>query len=184
MRRICLSLASALVALVLVFTALSPADAEGPAIGTQSPPIGTQSPPPEIRTHKVGGCNTASCDRRVLARAHRHAVWIRARRAIAARQAAAKLAREVASSGRLALASWYEDGGTTASGTHYAMGFASLMFGSRWGKAITFCYSGRCVVGHLDDHGPYVGGRDFDLGGDLRSALGCPDLCTVRWRSG
>ena len=27
-----------------------------------------------------------------------------------------------------ALASWYDDAGTTASGTHYAYGYASLMF--------------------------------------------------------
>ena len=82
----------------------------------------------------------------------------------------------------VALASWYDDSGATASGIHYAYGFASLMFGSRWGHRIEFCYRGRCVVGRLDDHGPYVGGRGFDLDEPLKWALGCPDLCWLRWR--
>lgn len=80
-----------------------------------------------------------------------------------------------------ALASWYDDAGTTASGVHYTYGYASLMFGSRWGYPVRFCYR-RCVIGRLDDHGPYVGGRAFDLNANLRGALGCPDLCVVRWR--
>lgn len=80
-----------------------------------------------------------------------------------------------------AVASWYDDSGSTASGRHYTYGFASLMFGSEWGKRIMFCYR-RCVVGQLDDHGPYVGGRSFDLNPALKNATGCSDLCTVRWR--
>jgi len=82
----------------------------------------------------------------------------------------------------VALASWYDDSGTTASGLHYTYGYASLMFGSDWGHAVRFCHAGRCVVGRMDDHGPYVGGRAFDLNAPLKDALGCPDLCTLRWR--
>ena len=80
-----------------------------------------------------------------------------------------------------ALASWYDDTGTTSSGRHYANGFASLMFGSDWGRRVEFVYRGRHVVGQLDDHGPYVGGRSFDLSWRLKVALGCPDLCVLRW---
>lgn len=80
-----------------------------------------------------------------------------------------------------ALASWYDDAGTTASGTHYAYGYASLMFGSAWGHRVTFCHAGRCVVGRLDDHGPYVSGRAFDLNASLKAALACSDLCWLRW---
>jgi hypothetical protein len=82
---------------------------------------------------------------------------------------------------RVALASWYDDTGQTASGRHYLYGYASLMFGSQWGHRVRFCYRTRCTVGRLDDHGPYVTGRSFDLNRALRDALGCPDLCTVRW---
>jgi hypothetical protein len=81
-----------------------------------------------------------------------------------------------------ALASWYEDAGQTASGRHYEYGFAALIFGSRWGTRVEFEYRGRRVVGSLDDHGPYVSGRTFDLGPNLKGALGCPDLCSLRWR--
>jgi hypothetical protein len=81
-----------------------------------------------------------------------------------------------------AVASWYELYGVTASGWSATYGFASLIFGSEWGKRVMFCYQGRCQVGILDDHGPYVAGRTFDLSPALRAALGCPDLCTLRWR--
>jgi hypothetical protein len=81
-----------------------------------------------------------------------------------------------------AVASWYDDSGTTASGRHYTYGYASLLFGSDWGHAVRFCYQ-RCVIGRLDDHGPYVTGRLFDLNPQLKEALGCPDLCTLRWRN-
>jgi hypothetical protein len=80
-----------------------------------------------------------------------------------------------------ALASWYDDSGSTASGRHYTYGFASLLFGSDWGRRVRFCYRG-CAIGELDDHGPYVGGRLFDLNWRLKTAIGCPDLCVVRWR--
>jgi hypothetical protein len=81
-----------------------------------------------------------------------------------------------------ALASWYDDAGSTASGAHYPYGFAALIFGSQWGKKVLFCYR-RCATGTLDDHGPYVGGRTFDLNPALKAALGCPDLCWLRWRT-
>lgn len=81
----------------------------------------------------------------------------------------------------VAVASWYYDSGQTASGIHYPYGFASLMFGSRWGTRVLFCAQ-RCAVGQMDDHGPYVSGRSFDLNPALKNATGCSDLCTVRWR--
>lgn len=81
-----------------------------------------------------------------------------------------------------ALASWYDDSGTTASGVHYRYGFASLLFGSEWGHHVEFYYRGHRVTGRLDDHGPYVSGRTFDLNAALRAALGCPDLCYLEWR--
>lgn len=82
-----------------------------------------------------------------------------------------------------AVASWYDYGGTTASGRSYTYGFASLLFGSAWGTRVLFCHAGRCHVGELDDHGPYVAGRSFDFWPPLRDALACPDLCTVTWRT-
>lgn len=84
---------------------------------------------------------------------------------------------------RPALASWYDDSGTTASGVHYRYGYASLLFGGEWGHRVDFCYRDQCVTGQLDDHGPYVSGRLFDLSARLRAAVGCPDLCYLGWRN-
>lgn len=86
-----------------------------------------------------------------------------------------------------ALASWYEDGGSTASGFHAALGFAHLgpgeggYPGMAFGTRVRFC-AASCATGTMDDHGPYVSGREFDLDAALKSALGCSDLCRVRWR--
>ena len=80
-----------------------------------------------------------------------------------------------------ALASWYDQGGVGACGmdAQAGLGFASLFLACR--TRVEFCYRG-CVVATMDDHGPYVSGRAFDLNANLRAAIGCPDLCTVRWR--
>ncbi len=82
---------------------------------------------------------------------------------------------------RRAVASYYDDSGPTASGRHYTYGFAALIFGNQWGKKILFC-ARRCAYGWLDDHGPYVGGRTFDLNIRLKYATGCSDLCHLKWR--
>lgn len=81
-----------------------------------------------------------------------------------------------------ATASWFFDAGATASGRHYQYGFAALFMGSDWGHKVFFCHGRRCVVGQLEDHGPYVSGRLFDLNPALKAALGCGDLCDVHYR--
>jgi hypothetical protein len=87
-----------------------------------------------------------------------------------------------------ALASWYDDGGSTACGPHEEYGFAHLgpgegsYPGMACGTAVRFCHYGRCVTGVMDDHGPYVAGREFDLDASLKAALGCSDLCQLHWR--
>lgn len=78
------------------------------------------------------------------------------------------------------IASWYYDAGSTACGTHATYGFASLFLPC--GAQITMIHGGRSVVATMDDHGPYIAGRTFDLGPSLKAALGCSDLCAVYWR--
>lgn len=77
-------------------------------------------------------------------------------------------------------ASWYNDAGTTASGFHAYFGFANktLAFGTR----VEFLYHGRTAVGVMDDHGPYVGGRVFDLNQNLARALGYGGIDAVMYR--
>lgn len=92
-------------------------------------------------------------------------------------------------SASVAVASWFDDAGATACGTHLSNGYAHLP-GSGWdcGARVRFCYRDRCVVGVREDSGPYVAGRDFDLTPSLKAALGCTDLCgeegtgTLYWR--
>jgi len=82
-----------------------------------------------------------------------------------------------------ALASYYSDHGTGACGVGDVQSgyrFASLIL--RCGQRIRICHA-RCVTAVMSDHGPYVGGRTFDLNVALRDATGCSDLCWVRWRT-
>lgn len=84
---------------------------------------------------------------------------------------------------RTGLASWYALHGTGACGVGDVQGgyrFASLFL--RCGTRIRICHGSRCVVAAMSDHGPYVGGRTFDLNRNLRGVLACSDLCWVRWR--
>lgn len=82
---------------------------------------------------------------------------------------------------RTAIASWFDDSGATACGTHSPVGFAHLP-PMRCGTRVRFC-ARRCVTGIREDAGPYVAGREFDLTPGLKAALGCSDLCRVRWRT-
>jgi hypothetical protein len=83
---------------------------------------------------------------------------------------------------RPALASWYGEHGPGACGVDDVQSgyrFASLIL--RCGTRIRICRVG-CVTATMADHGPYVAGRTFDLNVNLRNAIGCGDLCSVRWR--
>lgn len=75
-----------------------------------------------------------------------------------------------------AVASWYDDGGSTASGFHSYYGVAVCGSGGgpcvSFGTKIRFCLNGRCVEAVADDHGPYVSGRSFDLNQNTAAALG------------
>jgi len=80
-----------------------------------------------------------------------------------------------------AVASYYDLGGSGSCGVEAQAGlrFASLFLPC--GAQVRMCHVG-CVVATMADHGPYVVGRLFDLNVNLRDAIGCSDLCDVRWR--
>src|SRR5215469_8491074 len=67
-------------------------------------------------------------------------------------------------------ARWYSDRGQTASGWHAYYGVANryLAFGTR----VLFAYHGRRVRAVVDDRGPYVTGRTWDLNQNVAGALG------------
>lgn len=79
-----------------------------------------------------------------------------------------------------ALASWYYDGDSTGCGFHATYGVATFV--GPCGARVQICSGSSCVVATRDDSGPYVGGRTFDLDPATRAALGCADLCAVKWR--
>jgi hypothetical protein len=78
------------------------------------------------------------------------------------------------------LASWYEDGGTTACGFHAYYGVANLSLPC--GARVTFRRAGRSVTATVDDRGPYVGGREWDLNQNTAAALGFGGVGSV-WSS-
>jgi len=80
------------------------------------------------------------------------------------------------------VASWYYDAGMTASGWHARYGVANktMAFGTR----VRFCFppgSHRCVIATVDDRGPFIPGRDFDLNQSTAAALGFGGVAMVSW---
>jgi rare lipoprotein A len=68
------------------------------------------------------------------------------------------------------VASWYNDAGTTACGFHASYGVANR--GLPCGSKVTFRNGGRTVNAVVDDRGPFVGGREWDLNQNTAGALG------------
>jgi rare lipoprotein A len=77
-------------------------------------------------------------------------------------------------------ASWYDDGGSTACGYHATYGVANVSLPC--GTKVTFVYNGRSVTATVDDRGPYVGGREWDLNQNTAGALGFRGVADV-WAS-
>lgn len=68
------------------------------------------------------------------------------------------------------IASWYYDAGNTACGFHATYGVANKTLPC--GTKVTLSYGGRTVVATVDDRGPYVYGRTFDLNQNTARYLG------------
>ncbi len=71
---------------------------------------------------------------------------------------------------RAAEASWYNDGGNTACGFHAEYGVANRTLPC--GTKVEFRHGGRSLTATVDDRGPYVGGREWDLNQNTAGALG------------
>lgn len=78
------------------------------------------------------------------------------------------------------VASWYSDGGQTACGFHAYYGVANRSLPC--GTHVKFLYGGRTVTATVDDRGPFVGGRDWDLNQNTAAALGFGGVDAV-WAS-
>jgi peptidoglycan lytic transglycosylase len=78
------------------------------------------------------------------------------------------------------IASWYYDGGQTACGFHAYFGVANVSLPC--GTKVAFSHHGRTVEAVVDDRGPYVGGRTWDLNENTAAALGFAGVGAV-WSS-
>jgi rare lipoprotein A len=81
---------------------------------------------------------------------------------------------------RESVASWYTDGGGTACGFHAFYGVANRTLPC--GTKVTFRSGGRSVTAVVDDRGPFVGGREWDLNQNTAGALGFGGVGAV-WSS-
>lgn len=91
-------------------------------------------------------------------------------------------ARAARSAGRVTVfgqgvASWYDDSGSTACGFHAGLGVANLSLPC--GTRVRFRYGSSSVTAVVDDRGPYVGGRQWDLNQNTAAALGFSGVGTV-----
>ena len=73
--------------------------------------------------------------------------------------------------------SWYDDAGDTACGFHATYGIASRTLPC--GSKVTLSYGGRSVVATVDDRGPFVYSRLYDLDQSTAAALGMDGVATV-----
>ncbi len=78
------------------------------------------------------------------------------------------------------VASWYDDGANTACGFHAGLGVANKSLPC--GTKVALRYGGRTVTAVVDDRGPFVPGRDWDLNQTTAAALGFGGVGTV-WSS-
>jgi rare lipoprotein A len=75
------------------------------------------------------------------------------------------------------VASWYNDAGNTACGYHAGLGVANRTLPC--GTKVRFYHGGRTVTATVDDRGPFVGGRNWDLNQNTAAALGFGGVGTV-----
>jgi rare lipoprotein A len=75
------------------------------------------------------------------------------------------------------VASWYDDAGNTACGFHAYYGVANKTLPC--GTHVTMSYGGHTVTATVDDRGPFVPGRDYDLNQNTARALGMFGVATV-----
>jgi rare lipoprotein A len=104
-----------------------------------------------------------------------HALRVRFAGDRAAQPASTQIGLEVAMTP--AVVSWYYDEGNTACGFHARYGVANrtLPCGSR----VQLEYGGRVVTATVDDRGPFVTGRTFDLDQATAAALHMDGVATV-----
>lgn len=75
------------------------------------------------------------------------------------------------------VASWYNDAGATGCGFHATYGVANRNLPC--GTKVRIRFGHRSVTATVDDRGPYVGGRNWDLNQNTAAALGFGGVGTI-----
>ena len=103
-----------------------------------------------------------------------------------AQRAAVTPSRGTSSGWSSAKASWYGPGlfgNKTASGAVLTQGMMNVAHKSMaFGTKIQFEYKGKTATAVVNDRGPFIAGRVFDLGPGTAAALGFGGVGTVRYR--
>ena len=104
----------------------------------------------------------------------------------AKKRAAVTPSRGTSSGWSSAKASWYGPGlfgNKTASGAVLTQGMMNVAHKSMvFGTKIQFEYKGKTATAVVNDRGPFIAGRVFDLGPGTAAALGFGGVGTVRYR--
>lgn len=133
------------------------------------------------RWHTAAVAKTGSQGRfRLNFTPHSHTEWLRVRFGGNRSNAAASRRAGRVTVFSQGVASWYDDGGATACGYHATYGVANVSLPC--GTKVTFVYNGHSVTATVDDRGPYVGGREWDLNQNTAGALGFGGVADV-WAS-
>jgi rare lipoprotein A (peptidoglycan hydrolase) len=111
----------------------------------------------------------------------------KARAAKAAAEAAAKVNQDLSGSGewQVAVASHYSINFVGKGANGEPIGPYTMMCAHKtlpFGTLVEFEYNGKRCVAKVADRGPYVAGRDFDLGPGVARVLGFSGVHQVRWR--
>ncbi len=75
------------------------------------------------------------------------------------------------------VASWYSDAGSTGCGFHATYGVANRNLPC--GTKVRIRFGPRSITATVDDRGPYVGGRNWDLNQNTAAALGFGGVGTI-----
>jgi len=145
----------------------------------------TQAKAAHVARHQRRRAKAAAARKARIARQRRLAAARRARRA-ASRARARSVSRALPGGWKTAKASWYGPGfyghGMAGGGklekTSMVVAHKTLPFGT----LIEFSHDGRTVIVPVQDRGPYVSGREFDLGPGTAKALGMFHTGTVQYR--
>lgn len=132
---------------------------------------------------RVRATRRLSIAERRLLRFHRRMVGWAGRELAETRRASSSSS---SGSWRSSWASWYGPGlygnGLACGGVLEAGSMVVAHKTIACGTRLEVCWAGRCARAYVGDRGPFVAGRELDLGPGVAAVLGFAGVAVVRWR--